>query len=120
MPVVLPDVARGAAGAREEPGDVLGRLAEAYRRIRRTTERLVEPLAVEDCVIQTMEDVSPTKWHLAHTSWFFETFALRSFDPSYALYHEGYPYLFNSYYVQAGSGTAGTGGGTFPGLRWRR
>ena len=93
MPVASPGVAHGAA---------LEHLAEAYRNARRTTERLAEPLAVEDCVIQTMEDVSPTKWHLAHTSWFFETFALRPHAPSYVLYHEGYPYLFNSYYVQAG------------------
>ena len=93
MSAASPDIASDAA---------LGTLAETYRRVRRTTERLVEPLAVEDCVIQTMEDVSPTKWHLAHTSWFFETFALQPWAPSYALYHEGYPYLFNSYYVQAG------------------
>ena len=102
MPTILPDIVHGSAGAREEPGDSLDRLAEAYRRVRRTTERLVEPLAIEDCVIQTMTDVSPIKWHLAHTSWFLETFALRGFAPSYAVYHEGYPYLFNSYYIQAG------------------
>ncbi len=93
MPVAPPDVATDAT---------LECLVETYRRVRRTTERLAEPLAAEDCVIQTMEDVSPTKWHLAHTSWFFETFALQAWAPSYARYHEGYAYLFNSYYVQAG------------------
>ncbi len=49
-----------------------------------------------------MEDVSPTKWHLAHTTWFWETFVLVPYAPGYALYDERYPFLFNSYYVQAG------------------
>src|SRR3954462_9759604 len=49
-----------------------------------------------------MPDVSPTKWHLAHTSWFFETFVLAAFDTAYRSPDSRYPYLFNSYYVQAG------------------
>ncbi len=52
--------------------------------------------------MQTMEDVSPTKWHLAHTSWFFEVFLLQQFKSDYRLYHPDFPFLFNSYYVQAG------------------
>ncbi len=73
-----------------------------YTRVRRTTEALCRPLHSEDYVVQSMPDASPTKWHLAHTSWFFETFVLgpalahyRSFDPRYAV-------LFNSYYHAAG------------------
>ncbi len=77
-------------------------LAEQYRLVRAFTERLTEPLATEDHVVQSMEDVSPTKWHLAHTTWFWETFVLREFADGYALYDEAYPFLFNSYYVQAG------------------
>jgi ergothioneine biosynthesis protein EgtB len=77
-------------------------LAGRYREVRRFTEYLCEPLADEDYVVQTMEDVSPTKWHLAHVSWFFETFVLLPHVPSYKPFHPAYAYLFNSYYVQAG------------------
>ena len=77
-------------------------LAERYRAVRRFTEVLCEPLAAEDYVIQTMEDVSPTKWHLAHVSWFFETFVLTPHRAGYEPFHPQYAYLFNSYYVQAG------------------
>ncbi len=77
-------------------------LADRYRSIRSRTEDICKPLSVEDYVIQSMEDVSPTKWHLAHTTWFFETFVLREFDPSYVPLNEQYAFLFNSYYVQAG------------------
>lgn len=78
-------------------------LREAYLRTRRFTTELCEPLAVEDYVVQAMPDCSPAKWHLAHTTWFFETFVLsgqdsyRRFDPTGA-----YEYLFNSYYNQVG------------------
>ena len=75
---------------------------QRYAPMRRRTHRLTEPLVVEDFVVQTMEDVSPTKWHLAHTSWFFETFVLTPHLPGYEPFHERYAYLFNSYYVQAG------------------
>ena len=77
-------------------------LAEQYATVRAFTESLCEPLATEDYVVQSMQDVSPTKWHLAHTTWFWETFVLRAFAEGYALYDDQYPYLFNSYYVQAG------------------
>jgi ergothioneine biosynthesis protein EgtB len=77
-------------------------LAQRYAAVRAFTERLCEPLATEDYVVQSMEDVSPTKWHLAHTTWFFETFVLRPHLPGYAEHHPQYAYLFNSYYVQAG------------------
>lgn len=77
-------------------------LLSRYRQVRHLTETLCDTLVPEDFVVQTMEDVSPTKWHLAHVSWFFETFVLREFVPEYELLNETYPYLFNSYYVQAG------------------
>ena len=74
------------------------RWAERYREIRAFSEELCKPLHAEDCVIQSMPDASPAKWHLAHTSWFFETFILR---PGLNNYREADPhnsYLFNSYY----------------------
>jgi ergothioneine biosynthesis protein EgtB len=77
-------------------------LASRYRGVRQRTEWLCEPLEPEDMTVSSMPDVSPTKWHLAHTSWFFETFVLSDRHPEYASPHPGYAYLFNSYYVQAG------------------
>jgi ergothioneine biosynthesis protein EgtB len=77
-------------------------LLARYREVRATTERLAAPLAVEDYVLQAMPDVSPTKWHLAHVSWFFETFVLRPHLPGYRPLDERYRYLFNSYYEAVG------------------
>src|SRR5829696_1009249 len=77
-------------------------LAERYRAVRARTEVLCEPLEVEDYVVSSMPDVSPTKWHLAHTSWFFETFLLAPHADRYAPLDPRYAFLFNSYYVQAG------------------
>jgi ergothioneine biosynthesis protein EgtB len=77
-------------------------LLEKYKQVRRLTEKLCEPLEIEDYVIQSMPDVSPTKWHLAHTSWFFEAFLLKKVNPNYKPLNELYNYLFNSYYVQIG------------------
>ncbi len=93
-----PSKASGAASER------LGRawLDRRYREVRAFTEALCEPLAVEDFVVQSMEDVSPTKWHIGHTSWFFETFVLAEADPGYREHEPTYQYLFNSYYVAAG------------------
>ncbi len=79
-----------------------GSFAERYRVVRGFTTKLCEPLATEDYVIQSMPDVSPTKWHLAHTTWFLETFVLKPYLPGYKEFHARYAYLFNSYYVQAG------------------
>ncbi len=78
--------------------DVLDR----YRAVRAVTEGIAAPLTPEDCVVQTMEDVSPTKWHLAHVSWFFETFVVEPHLSGYRPLNPTYAYLFNSYYVQAG------------------
>src|ERR671924_261842 len=77
-------------------------LVRRYLQVRRFTERLCQPLVTEDYVIQAMPDVSPPKWHLAHTSWFFETFILASAAPGYRSPHASYAYLFNSYYIAAG------------------
>ncbi len=80
----------------------LDSLAVRYSRVRRTTESLAEPLAVEDYVVQSMPDVSPTKWHLAHVTWFFETFVLTPHRAGYEPVNPAYQYLFNSYYLGAG------------------
>ncbi len=77
-------------------------LLDRYRKVRQRSRYLTRSLAPEDQVVQSMEDVSPTKWHLAHTSWFFETFLLEPHLDAYTLHDPDYPYLFNSYYVQAG------------------
>ncbi|HEU5208860.1 MAG TPA: ergothioneine biosynthesis protein EgtB [Longimicrobiales bacterium] len=77
-------------------------LARRYMAVRAFTEHLVEGLAPEDMVVQSMPDVSPTKWHLAHTSWFFERFVLMEHARGYTPLHDTYLYLFNSYYQQAG------------------
>ena len=77
-------------------------IAERFRAVRAQTVGLCAPLQVEDYVVSTMPDVSPTKWHLAHTSWFFETFVLADHMPDYASPNPRYAFLFNSYYVQAG------------------
>jgi ergothioneine biosynthesis protein EgtB len=87
----------------QRPGAEAGRaLADAYRRVRGFTEQLCEPLEPEDYVVQSMPDCSPTKWHLAHVSWFFETFVLQPTLPEYHSLHPQYTYLFNSYYNAVG------------------
>ncbi len=77
-------------------------LAERYQAVRDLTETLAMPLSPEDQTVQSMPDVSPTKWHRAHTSWFFETFLLGSYAPDYSEFHPSYSYLFNSYYEAVG------------------
>jgi ergothioneine biosynthesis protein EgtB len=77
-------------------------LVKRYHQVRQFTELLCQPLVTEDYVIQAMPDVSPPKWHLAHTSWFFETFVLAPASSTYRSPHASYAYLFNSYYVAAG------------------
>lgn len=86
----------------KQNGDPNSPLIDNYRTVREFTEALCKPLCTEDYVIQSMPDVSPTKWHLAHTSWFFETFVLSKVNPHYKSPHPQYSYLFNSYYVQVG------------------
>src|SRR5438046_2720041 len=76
-------------------------LAQRYQTIRQATEKLIAPLTPEDCVVQSMPDCSPAKWHLAHTSWFFETFGLES--AAYSPFHPQFRMLFNSYYQTVGA-----------------
>jgi ergothioneine biosynthesis protein EgtB len=82
--------------------DATSMLPERYRAIRSATERLAAPLSPEDCAIQSMPDASPVKWHLGHTSWFFETFVLAPHLPDYALYEPAFRVIFNSYYNAVG------------------
>lgn len=79
--------------------EILGR---RFRAIRNVTLRLCETLTAEDCAAQSMPDASPAKWHLAHTTWFFETFVLKREDPGYDVFHPRFEYLFNSYYNSVG------------------
>lgn len=79
------------------------RLGAAFAEVRARSLVLAAPLSPEDMVVQSMEDASPTKWHLAHTSWFFETFILQDYQPGYRVFHDGYCYLFNSYYEAVGA-----------------
>ncbi len=80
----------------------LSPLSRRYRAVRTFTERIAAPLAAEDQVVQTMPDVSPAKWHRAHTTWFFETFVLGRFVSDYSGFCDEYHYLFNSYYQSLG------------------
>ena len=99
-------VAAGVAAAkrsplRRDPARV-DRLLARFHQIRDFTNALCAGLEPEDCVVQSMPDVSPTKWHLAHTTWFFETFILKKFLQGYRAEIPEYAYLFNSYYNAAG------------------
>src|SRR5262245_29365701 len=80
----------------------LSPLQNHYRATRQKTETLCQPLFVEDFVIQSMPDVSPPKWHLGHTSWFFERVILQEFVPDHKPFHERYSFIFNSYYQSFG------------------
>jgi ergothioneine biosynthesis protein EgtB len=91
-----------AASASTEPHERLRELAERYPRVRRFTEGICAPLTIEDHVVQPSTEVSPAKWHLAHTSWFFETFVLERWDPGHRPFDPSYRFLFNSYYETVG------------------
>ncbi|RMH87192.1 MAG: ergothioneine biosynthesis protein EgtB [Actinomyces sp.] len=91
----------GTVAAPAAPPD--GTLTERYRAVRALTEQLAAPLSAEDQTVQSMPDVSPTKWHRAHTTWFFETFCLNGNLPGYRPVDPAYAYLFNSYYEQVGA-----------------
>ena len=79
-----------------------GSLAQSFADIRRATLALAAPLSPEDCQVQSMPDASPTKWHLAHITWFFETFILERFEPAFKPFDARYRVLFNSYYQGVG------------------
>lgn len=93
-----------AASRNSDPStEALSDLAESFRATRALSVALAAPLSDADATIQSMEDASPAKWHLAHTTWFFETFLLRDRLPAYDLHHSRYPFLFNSYYEVEGA-----------------
>ena len=77
-------------------------LVARYSFVRQATLQLIAPLSPEDLMVQSSPDASPAKWHLAHTSWFFETFVLRNFAPDYQPFHPDFHWLFNSYYNALG------------------
>ena len=91
-----------AASADSVSRDSVGSLSARYSRVRALSVSLAATLAPEDTVVQSMPDVSPTKWHLAHVTWFFERFVLEPFVPGYRRLDDDYDYLFNSYYYTAG------------------
>src|ERR1700739_4437319 len=72
--------------------------SERFRSVRRRTMALCQPLAPEDMMVQSCPEASPAKWHLAHTSWFFESFILREYVHGYKVFNPDFAWLFNSYY----------------------
>jgi ergothioneine biosynthesis protein EgtB len=96
---VDPDDRSTSRAARAHPARAL---AERFRSIRDATRALAAPLSAEDCTIQSMPDASPVKWHLAHTTWFFETFVLAPHRPGYRPFDPAYRVLYNSYYNAVG------------------
>ena len=91
-----------ASGKPNDIGAQRRYFADAYRTVRAETEQRAAPLLAEDQIVQSMPDASPTKWHRAHVTWFFEQFLLVPNDPTYKIFDERFPFLFNSYYVAAG------------------
>lgn len=91
-------LAGSAARGRQDPGHAL----ERYRAVRRASEVLAQPLSAEDQAAQSMPDASPTKWHLGHTTWFFETFILQPRLAGYRAFDPRFAYIFNSYYEALG------------------
>ena len=88
----------GSTTSRRDQSSLVGR----YLEVRRTTEALCRPLVAEDMVVQSMPDASPVRWHLAHSTWFFETFVLGQAARGFRPFHDGFGYLFNSYYNAIG------------------
>src|SRR3954454_7560357 len=92
---------QGKTGAEDVSGRPAAeklRLSEMYRSVREMTQSLTAGLSAEDCMVQSMPDASPVKWHLAHTTWFFETFVLSPNLKDYRPLNPEYRNLFNSYY----------------------
>src|SRR5437588_10855011 len=91
-----------ATTLRTAPNDPRAIWRDAFRAVRAETERRAAPLSAEDQIVQSMADASPTNWHRAHTTWFFEQFLLVPHFAGYRVFDEQFAYLFNSYYVAAG------------------
>ncbi len=83
--------------------EAIDALKQKFLDVRRNSITLASPLSPEDWMLQSMEEASPVKWHLAHTSWFFETFFLQPYCQDYKSYHTDFGFLFNSYYQQIGN-----------------
>jgi ergothioneine biosynthesis protein EgtB len=94
MPAMIEPAIAGSDST-ESPG-------QRFTRVRRWTDALTAPLSEEDCCVQSMPDASPAKWHLGHTSWFFETFILERFEPGFRPFHDAFRVMFNSYYQAVG------------------
>src|SRR5689334_10305356 len=92
----------GSAERLASSTSVTASLSQHYAQVRSMSLAICEPLAIEDYVVQSMPDVSPTKWHLAHTSWFFEQFLLKPKLAGYRPFNERFDFLFNSYYESVG------------------
>jgi ergothioneine biosynthesis protein EgtB len=97
---------RNQARSQRPPAPARGELSAFFEAVRARTTELCEGLSPEDCAGQSMTDASPIKWHLAHTSWFFETFVLAPSVAGYRAYHPEFSYLFNSYYNAVGERVA--------------
>ena len=94
--------ALGPSRVTKSPDEARAGWCDAFRRVRSEMETRASHLSAEDQIVQSMADASPTKWHRAHVTWFFEQFLLVPNDPSYEIFDERFPFLFNSYYVAAG------------------
>ena len=88
--------------AQEAASELVSELPRRFAQVRAQTEALARPLSAEDCQAQSMPDASPVKWHLAHVTWFFETFILERFEPNYQPHNPAFRVLFNSYYNGVG------------------
>jgi ergothioneine biosynthesis protein EgtB len=92
----------GTSGTQHQQLTMLSELVQRFTNVRKKTESLCLPLSAEDHMLSTTEDTSPPKWHLGHTSWFFEHFILKKFKHRYESYGPEYDFIFNSYYKQIG------------------
>ena len=99
----MPSTSRVIASRARDDSHRGATLAERYAEVRALTDSLAAPLSAEDQTVQSMPDVSPTKWHRAHTTWFFETFVLPRAETGYHPFHPDFGYLFNSYYEAVGA-----------------
>jgi ergothioneine biosynthesis protein EgtB len=88
---------------RDDNPQAVADIGSSYRTVRARSEELCGPLEVEDYCVQPIPEVSPIKWHLAHTTWFFEAFVLQEFRPNYRVFNSKFNYLFNSYYESIGN-----------------
>ena len=98
----FPSARRRRRHRAEALDEARARWRAAFRRVRGETEARAAHLSAEDQIVQSMADASPTKWHRAHVTWFFEQFLLVPNAPGYTIFDERFPFLFNSYYVAAG------------------